>query len=131
MCEIVKCYFLSYHKSFGAKNQSKKVDSRWGLKLVIYPSVVEKALPVSCLSLASRFAVSTQPLSSSYSLYRTSSQSYIIMNTAAFRVISRIGSRRQMSDAPRMHKAKDAWKDMVATRPVDPHPHVSIFSVRL
>lgn len=28
-----------------------------------------------------------------------------------------------MSDAPRMHKAKDVWKDMVATRPVDHHPH--------
>jgi hypothetical protein len=34
-----------------------------------------------------------------------------------------------MSDAPKMHKAKDVWKDMVATRPVDPHPHVSIFPV--
>eukprot|EP00558_Chaetoceros_sp_UNC1202_P014502 CAMPEP_0197233654 /NCGR_PEP_ID=MMETSP1429-20130617/1662_1 /TAXON_ID=49237 /ORGANISM="Chaetoceros sp., Strain UNC1202" /LENGTH=90 /DNA_ID=CAMNT_0042691947 /DNA_START=27 /DNA_END=296 /DNA_ORIENTATION=+ len=43
------------------------------------------------------------------------------MRTAA----TRMGTRRAMSDAtgPKMHKAKDAWKQINATRPVDPHPH--------
>ncbi len=36
-----------------------------------------------------------------------------------------------MSDAgPKMHKAKDAWKVIGETRPVDPHPHVSADAAR-
>ena len=30
------------------------------------------------------------------------------------------------STGPKLHKAKDAWKTIHATRPVDPHPHVSL-----
>jgi hypothetical protein len=49
----------------------------------------------------------------------------MLSNTAA-RTVSRLGARRSMSDAgPKMHKAKDAWKVIGETRPVDPHPHVS------
>ena len=50
----------------------------------------------------------------------------MIANTAA-RSATRIGSRRAMSEStgPKLHKAKDAWKTINATRPVDPHPHVS------
>ena len=51
----------------------------------------------------------------------------MIANTIV-RAASRAGARRAMSDAggPKMHKAKDAWKTIHATRPVDPHPHVSM-----
>jgi hypothetical protein len=50
----------------------------------------------------------------------------MIANTT-IRAISRTGAKRAMSDTPgpKMHKAKDAWKTIHATRPVDPHPHVS------
>ena len=53
-------------------------------------------------------------------------QQVMLSNTAA-RTASRLGARRAMSDAagPKMHKAKDAWKVISETRPVDPHPHVS------
>ncbi|GFH46685.1 hypothetical protein CTEN210_03159 [Chaetoceros tenuissimus] len=37
--------------------------------------------------------------------------------------VSRVGSRRAMSDAPKLHTAKNSWKTINATRPVDPHPH--------
>eukprot|EP00979_Chaetoceros_neogracilis_P017329 scaffold10203_cov272-Chaetoceros_neogracile.AAC.28 len=48
----------------------------------------------------------------------------MIANTT-IRAISRTGAKRAMSDTPgpKMHKAKDAWKTIHATRPVDPHPH--------
>lgn len=51
----------------------------------------------------------------------------VISNT--IRVASRraVSSRRNMSDAaggPRMHKAKDTWKELQATRPPVGHPHV-------
>ena len=43
------------------------------------------------------------------------------------RVATRVGSRRAMSDSagPKMHKAKDAWKEIKSTRPPEGHPHVS------
>ena len=49
-------------------------------------------------------------------------------NTTA-RAVSRVGAKRAMSESagPKMHKAKDAWKTINATRPVDPHPHVSCY----
>mmetsp|Transcript_11830 Transcript_11830/g.17941 ORF Transcript_11830/g.17941 Transcript_11830/m.17941 type:complete len:91 (-) Transcript_11830:351-623(-) len=48
----------------------------------------------------------------------------MISNTAA-RTASRMVSKRAMSSAggPKLHKAKDAWQTIAATRPVDPHPH--------
>lgn len=49
----------------------------------------------------------------------------MISNTAA-RTASRMGAKRVMSTGPRLHKAKDAWQSIEATRPVDPHPHVSL-----
>ena len=56
----------------------------------------------------------------------SNNQPTMLSNTAA-RTVSRMGARRTMSDSagPKMHKAKDAWKTINATRPVDPHPHVS------
>ncbi len=49
-----------------------------------------------------------------------------VLNNAV-RTASRVGSRRTMSESagPRMHKAKDAWKEIQATRPPEGHPHVS------
>ena len=54
-------------------------------------------------------------------------KSTMIANNAVRTAATRIGTKRAMSDAagPKMHKAKDAWKQIHATRPVDPHPHVS------
>mmetsp|Transcript_15536 Transcript_15536/g.19714 ORF Transcript_15536/g.19714 Transcript_15536/m.19714 type:complete len:94 (-) Transcript_15536:334-615(-) len=46
----------------------------------------------------------------------------------AVRTASRAGSKRAMmsteSTGPRMHKAKDAWKEIQATRPPEGHPHL-------
>jgi hypothetical protein len=55
----------------------------------------------------------------------------IASSQTTMRIASRIGVKRTMSDAagPKMHSAKSAWKTIHATRPVDPHPHVS-FDVR-
>mmetsp|Transcript_830 Transcript_830/g.994 ORF Transcript_830/g.994 Transcript_830/m.994 type:complete len:93 (-) Transcript_830:2677-2955(-) len=36
---------------------------------------------------------------------------------------SRVCSKRQMSDGPKLHKAKDVWAQLEGTRPKDPHPH--------
>lgn len=43
-------------------------------------------------------------------------------------VATRAVSRRAMSDAagPKMHKAKDVWKQLETTRPPVGHPHVSL-----
>lgn len=40
---------------------------------------------------------------------------------------------RAMSNAaaPRLHKAKDAWKELKSTRPPEGHPHVSKPTVEL
>eukprot|EP00548_Thalassiothrix_antarctica_P007754 CAMPEP_0194132302 /NCGR_PEP_ID=MMETSP0152-20130528/2806_1 /TAXON_ID=1049557 /ORGANISM="Thalassiothrix antarctica, Strain L6-D1" /LENGTH=88 /DNA_ID=CAMNT_0038827309 /DNA_START=33 /DNA_END=296 /DNA_ORIENTATION=- len=38
-------------------------------------------------------------------------------------VTSRACAKRSMSDAPKMHKAKDVWASIEATRPKDDHPH--------
>lgn len=45
--------------------------------------------------------------------------------------VSRVGSRRAMSDAPKLHTAKNSWKTINSTRPVDPHPHVSLSVCRI
>ena len=53
-----------------------------------------------------------------------------MMNPNTVRTVAtRAVSRRAMSDAagPKMHKAKDAWKQLESTRPPEGHPHVSFF----
>jgi hypothetical protein len=40
-------------------------------------------------------------------------------------VASRVGAKRTMSTTPKMHKAKDVWKQLESTRPPQGHPHVS------
>eukprot|EP00970_Alexandrium_tamarense_P006615 scaffold1143_cov198-Alexandrium_tamarense.AAC.6 len=48
------------------------------------------------------------------------------MLNCAIRTAARATSRRQMSTAsPKMHKAKDVWGELKATRPPEGHPHVS------
>mmetsp|Transcript_4557 Transcript_4557/g.9003 ORF Transcript_4557/g.9003 Transcript_4557/m.9003 type:complete len:91 (+) Transcript_4557:139-411(+) len=44
---------------------------------------------------------------------------------AALRNAARASSRRPMSSAaqPKMHKAKDVWSEIKATRPPEGHPH--------
>lgn len=49
----------------------------------------------------------------------------------AVSAVSRVGSRRAMSDAPKLHTAKNSWKTINSTRPVDPHPHVSLSVCRI
>ena len=48
-------------------------------------------------------------------------------------VATRAVSRRAMSDAagPKLHKAKDAWKQLETTRPPEGHPHVSSMKMQL
>ena len=41
-------------------------------------------------------------------------------------VATRVGAKRTMSTTPKMHKAKDVWKQLESTRPPEGHPHVSI-----
>jgi hypothetical protein len=49
----------------------------------------------------------------------------MLVNTAV-RSVARAGTRRQMSTAaPKMHKAKDVWGELKATRPPEGHAHVS------
>lgn len=49
----------------------------------------------------------------------------MLARSAAVRTIAqRATSKRTMSSAPKMHKAKDLWPELQKTRPVDPHPHV-------
>lgn len=49
----------------------------------------------------------------------------MLVNTA-LRSVSRAGARRPMSTAtPKMHKAKDVWGELKATRPPEGHAHVS------
>eukprot|EP01082_Thalassiosira_pseudonana_P011002 g10343.t1 g10343 contig4:1689771-1690398(-) len=46
------------------------------------------------------------------------------MLNCAIRTAARATSRRQMSTAsPKMHKAKDVWGELKATRPPEGHPH--------
>lgn len=46
--------------------------------------------------------------------------------SALVRNVARASTRRNMSDAPKMHKFKDCSADLKATRPPkDPHEHVS------
>ena len=43
---------------------------------------------------------------------------------AAVRTVARASSKRPMSTAsPKMHKAKDVWGELKATRPPEGHPH--------
>ena len=51
----------------------------------------------------------------------------IISNTIRAAARASVPNRALSSTpaAPRMHKAKDAWKDIAATRPHEGHPHVS------
>ena len=47
----------------------------------------------------------------------------MFVNTAV-RTVARAGTRRQMSTAaPKMHKAKDVWGELKATRPPAGHDH--------
>lgn len=50
-----------------------------------------------------------------------------IVSTVARTAVSRVGAKRAMSEStgPRMHKAKDVWANLEATRPKEGHPHVS------
>jgi len=50
----------------------------------------------------------------------------MIAHRALAAATSRAYAKRSMSDAPKMHKAKDVWRQIEATRPKDDHPHVSM-----
>merc|ERR1711862_636816 len=47
----------------------------------------------------------------------------MIAHRALAAATSRAYAKRSMSDAPKMHKAKDVWRQIEATRPKDDHPH--------
>ena len=51
----------------------------------------------------------------------------MLLRSTASRAMVRLGQNpRSMSTAPRMHKAKDAWPQLLEqTRPHGHHPHVS------
>ncbi|KAL3775903.1 hypothetical protein HJC23_000333 [Cyclotella cryptica] len=55
----------------------------------------------------------------------------MFVNTAV-RSVARVSSKRPMSTAaPKMHKAKDVWGELKATRPPAGHDHVSLDDVRI
>eukprot|EP00956_Cyclotella_meneghiniana_P014609 scaffold21961_cov67-Cyclotella_meneghiniana.AAC.8 len=50
----------------------------------------------------------------------------MLVNTA-LRSAARAGTRRPMSTAtPKMHKAKDVWGELKATRPPEGHAHILV-----
>lgn len=55
--------------------------------------------------------------------------STMLTRSVAVRIASRVGSKRSMSEGPKMHRARDSWATLENARPKDPHPHVSPFEM--